>query len=257
MKKIIPLLLMSFLLTGCGLLHFGGGGKNGSSQNNPSHNSSQNVNTSSQNPTTQNQSSAKSESDILGEVITLINDYNYHFTYTININYSGYPEEYAEFFDDETIGPYEYDYDYPRVHVWSEADSINEYYKINNDNFDTITRYYQNNGVWTIQEDYSITGERAQVKYFDQQVHNVSDYVKDNSEDLLFKMTDAKLQENGFDSLYLKIDYSNNHVNKVTVDSLVSMSQLIPEESTNMTVNTNLRGVLTDFGNISVTLPTV
>ena len=229
MKKMIPLILLSLLISGCGGNANGGNGGN----------------------------DKKDDAAILEQAIKYMNDYNYHFTYTINMNYSGYPDEYASFFNDSTMGPYEFDCDYPRIHASTPSGSINEYYLINNNDYSNLTRYYQKDGAWQKQDGYDITGERNQIKFFDQQKHNVSDYVKDPSEELLFKMTDAKLQENGFNSLFLKINYEKNKITKITVDSLVSYTELVNEEGMNFsyTSDTILRGVLTDFGNIKVTLP--
>ena len=225
MKKIMPLLLLCFLLSGCG--SSGNGGK------------------------------GRDDDKILAEAIRYMNACNYHFTYTLNINYSGYPEEYTSYFHNSTQGPYEYDCDYPRIHVWTSG-SVNEYYNINNDDYSNLTRYYQRDGAWITQEGYDITKEKSQVKYFDQQKHYVTDYVKDNKEDLLFKMTDAKLAENGFNSLFLKITCANNKITKITVDSLVSLTELVTEEdgmNFSYTSDTILRGELTKFGEIRVTLP--
>ena len=228
MKKILSLILLSFLLGGCG------SGNNAGPNNDKS----------------------QSDDAILEEAINLMNAYNYHFTYTINMNYSGYSSEYADLFHDTTMGPYEFDCEHPRIHAYSGT-TINEYYYINNNDFSNLTRYYQKDGAWQKQDGYDITNEKNQVKYFDQQTHYVSDYVKDDSEPLLFKMTDAKLQENGFNSLFLKINYEKNKITKITVDSLVSYTELVNEEGMNFsyTSDTILRGVLTDFGSIKVTLP--
>lgn len=232
MKKILSLIILSFLISGCGSSNPGGTSNGG------------------------NQNGNKDDNAILEEAINLMNAYNYHFTYTINMNYSGYSSEYANLFSDTSMGPYEFDCEHPRIHAWSSG-SINEYYYINNNDFSNLTRYYQKDGAWQKQDGYDITNEKNQVKYFDQQTHYVSDYVKDDSEPLLFRMTDAKCQENGFNSLFLKIDYKNNAVNKITVDSLVSYTELVNEEGMNFsyTSDTILRGELTNFGKVQVTLP--
>ena len=228
MKKILSLILLSFLLGGCG------SGNNAGPNNDKS----------------------QSDDAILEEAINLMNAYNYHFTYTINMNYSGYSSEYADLFHDTTMGPYEFDCEHPRIHAYSGT-TINEYYYINNNDFSNLTRYYQKDGAWQKQDGYDITNEKNQVKYFDQQTHYVSDYVKDDSEPLLFRMSDAKCQENGFNSLFLKIDYKNKAITKITVDSLVSYSELVDEEgiSFTYTADTILRGELTNFGKVQVTLP--
>ena len=223
MKKLIPILLFaSMSLTGCALLQnitnmIGGKGTN----------------------------EEKGETyDDIEQAINYMNAYNYHMVYSITTEYSG-----GEEIDPGSmvIGPYNYDIALPKVYIVTPNGS-EEYYNVENNNFQTVTRYYKDREGNFVTETRDLTTESSQVKYFDQATHHVSDYVKE--EDGVYKMTEQKLKEYGFEDASLRIE-GNKGVSKIIIETVVSQTY------ETMITHAHLNATLTQFGEVSITLPRV
>ena len=257
MKRILPLTICAFLLTGCGLL-FNRQGKTSSESSKPGTSTSSQV-ISSQQPSNPNSSSSTTSSGIsdnglLLSAIVFMNTKNYHMTYSLNTSYTGYPEEYEDLFEDVTDGPYEYDVDGNYVHVYNNK-SINQYFDCSN-GYDKTIRYYQNDGVWK-SDTVDLTTEPTQIKYFDQMEHDAGDYAlyTESGQEHLFRMKQAKENELGFESLYLKTEPKNNtsEAGRIIIDTSVKRD----DSSLGFTVTSraHLHAELYDFLNIHVTMP--
>ena len=221
MKKLIPLLLLSSIsLTGCTILQsltgmFGN---------------------------LEEEESGEVYDDI-EQAIEYMNAYNYHMVYTVTTEYESEEENPGSM----VIGPYNFDIALPRVYVVSPGGS-EEYFNVENNNFQTVTRYYKNGEGNYVTETRDLTTESSQLKYFDQTKHNVSDYVK--KEDGIYKMTDAKLKEFGFEEASLRIE-GEKGVEKIRIETVVSNTY------DTMITHAHLNASLTQFGQISITLPDV
>ena len=221
MKKLIPLLLLSSIsLTGCSIL---------------------------QNLTSMLGSLEEEEpgetSDNLEQAIKYMNAYNYHMVYTVSTEYL---TEEGSAPGSVVLGPYNYDIDLPRVHVVGPA--VDDYYNVNEYNFQYVTHYYKDGDGNYVTKIEDLTQEQPQMKYFDQVKHSVNDYFKE--EDGVYKMTEAKLKEYGFEEVTLKLE-GGKGITKIKIESVVS------QKSDTMMMNAHLNASLTQFGEVSVTLPDV
>ena len=221
MKKLIPLLLLSSIsLTGCSIL---------------------------QNLTSMLGSLEEEESgetsDNLEQAIKYMNAYNYHMVYTVSTEYT---TEEGTAPGSVAIGPYNYDIDLPRVHVVGPG--VDDYYNVNEYNFQYVTHYYKDADGNYITKIEDLTQEQSQMKYFDQVEHSVNDYFKE--EDGVYKMTEAKLKEYGFEEATLRLE-GGKGITKIKIETVVSRT----EET--MIARARLNASLTQFGEVSVTLPDV
>lgn len=222
MKKLIPLLLLSTIsLTGCSLL---------------------------QNLTNMLGSLEEEEpgevSDNIEQAIKYMNAYNYHMVYTVSTEYSS---EEGSTPGSVVIGPYNYDIDLPRVHIVGPS-AIDDYYNVNEMNFQYVTHYYKDTDGNYVTKIEDLTKEQPQMKYFDQVKHSVSDYAKESEG--VYKMVEDKLKEYGFEEVTLKLE-GGKGITKIKIESVVSQS------NASMMMHAHLNASLTQFGEVSVTLPNV
>ena len=228
MKKIIPLLLLSTLsLTGCSVLDVLQNAMN--------------------NLGSEESAEPGEPSDNIDLAIQYMNAYNYHMEYKIISDYEDTTGENTSM-PSMTVGPYKYDIDLPRVHVTGPL-TMDEYFNVNDYNFQYVVRYSKDSdGNW-VTSIVDLTQEVPQVKYFDQVHHNVSDYVRKDSEGK-YEMVPEKLSEFGFSKATLQLE-GGKGVTKIIIDTWVERME------DQYISRAHLHADLTQFGEISVTLPQV